>query len=166
MSSLLPRAICLVAAVSICFSQDHQTPIHVMPRVGEHTPSTAVRPPDSRGGPLKVDVDLVPVPVTVTDQKGHLVFGLQKDSFNIFDQGNQEVIRHFSSEDGPISLGIIFDASSSMYGKIERSREAMVQFLRSSNPEDEFFLVGFDDRPKLLVDFPSSVEEIQSELRK
>src|SRR6267142_2631547 len=53
---------------TICFSQDSQAPIHVTPRVGQYTPSTDVRPPDSRGGPLKVDVDLVPVPVTVTDQ--------------------------------------------------------------------------------------------------
>ena len=53
-----------------------------------------------------------------------------------------------------------------MYGKIERSREAVVQFLRSSNSEDEFFMVGFDDRPELLVDSPSSVEEIQSEIAK
>jgi Ca-activated chloride channel homolog len=55
------------------------------------------------GRSVKVDVDLVLVPVTVTDQRGHLVIGLQKDSFNILDQSEQEVIRHFSSEDAPIS---------------------------------------------------------------
>ena len=91
------------------------------------------------------------------------MLGLQKDSFNVFDQGKQEVIRHLSSEDAPISVGIIFDASGSMYGKMERSREAVLQFLHSSNPEDEFFLVAFNDRPELLVDFTSSVDEIQIE---
>lgn len=106
------------------------------------------------------------VPVTVTDQKDHLVLGLQRDRFNILDQSNQQVIRHFSSEDAPISLGIIFDASSSMYGKIERSREAVLQFLRSANPEDEFFLVAFNDPPELLGDFTSSVEDIQTEISK
>jgi Ca-activated chloride channel family protein len=48
-----------------------------------------------------------------------------------------------------------------MWGKIERSREAVVQFLQTSNPDDEFFLVGFNDRPELLVDFTSSVDEMQ-----
>jgi Ca-activated chloride channel family protein len=109
---------------------------------------------------------LVLVPVTVTDQRGNLVLGLQKDSFNVFDQGKPEVIRHLSSEDAPISVGIIFDASGSMYGKMERSREAVVQFLHSSNPEDEFFLVAFNDRPVLLLDFTSSANEIQGEIVK
>jgi Ca-activated chloride channel homolog len=59
---------------------------------------------------------------------------------------------------------MIFDVSSSMWGKIERSRDAVVQFLRSANPEDEFFVVSFNDRPELLVDFTSPVEEIQGEI--
>jgi Ca-activated chloride channel family protein len=110
---------------------------------------------------VKVGVDLVLVPVTVTDHKDHLVLGLEKDSFSVFEGANQQVIRHFSSEDAPISLGILLDTSSSMYGKMERSREAVVQLLRSSNPSDEFFLIGFADRPELLVDFASSVDAIQ-----
>ena len=153
MTSLLVRAFCLAAAVWICFGQDDQTNVHVAPRAIQHSPPADARSLDSKTGPLKVDVDLVLVPVTVTDQRDRLVIGLQKDSFNIFDQSNQEVIRHFSSEDAPISLGIVFDASSSMSGKIDKSREAVVQFLRSANPEDEFFLVGFNDRPELLVNF-------------
>jgi hypothetical protein len=100
------------------------------------------------------------VSVTVTGQKDRIVMGLQKDT-SIFDQNNQELIRHFSNENAPISLGIIFDTSDSMWGKIERSREPVVQFLRRSNPEDEFSLVGINDRPELLVDFTSSVDEIQ-----
>jgi Ca-activated chloride channel family protein len=118
------------------------------------------------GTSLRVDVDLVLVPVTVSDQRDHLVMGLQRDAFNVLDQSNQEVIRHFSSQDTPISLGIILDLSSSMREKIERSREAVVQFLRSANPEDEFFLIAFNDRPELLVDFTSSVEEVQGEISK
>jgi Ca-activated chloride channel homolog len=165
MTKLLARAIWIVAAVSVCFSQNDQTTVRVAPPVVDHSSSSNVLPANS-GSPVKVDVDLVLVPVTVTDRKDHLVTGLQKDSFSIFDQSNQEAIRHFSSEDAPISLGIIFDASSSMYGKIERSREAVFQFLRSSNPDDEFFLVAFNDRPELLVDFTRSVEEVQTEISK
>ncbi|HUJ81777.1 MAG TPA: VWA domain-containing protein, partial [Candidatus Acidoferrales bacterium] len=111
---------------------------------------------------MKVDVDLVLVPVTVTDRQDRLVLGLEKDNFTVFERGNQQVIRHFSSEDAPVSLGILFDTSSSMYGKMERSREAVVQLLRSSNADDEFFVIGFAGRPELLVDFTSSVDAIQN----
>jgi Ca-activated chloride channel family protein len=66
-----------------------------------------------------------------------------------------------STEDAPISLGIIFDTSSSMYGKTDRSRQAVAQLLRDSDPDDEFFLIGFASRPQVLVDFTSSVDAIQ-----
>lgn len=68
------------------------------------------------------------VPVTVTDQRDRLVIGLGKDNFSVYDRNDRQVIGHISTEDAPISLGIIFDTSSSMYGKIERSREAVVHF--------------------------------------
>jgi hypothetical protein len=132
---------------------DHSRPHRVLLT---HSPSNEVAPADGSGGAVKVGVDLVLVSVTVTDRRGQLVLGLQKDSFNVFDQGKQKMIRHLSNQDAPISVGIIFDASGSMYGKMERSREAVLQFLRSSNPEDEFFLLALNDRPELLVDFTSS----------
>ena len=165
MTSLLAKAFCLVAMVSICFGQDSPTARNA-PLVVGRSPSTHALQEDSSGVPVKVDVDLVLVPVTVEDQRDHLVIGLQRGSFNIFDQSSHEVIQHLSSEDAPISLGIVFDTSSSMYGKIERSREAVVQFLRGSNPEDEFFLVSFNDRPELLVDFTHSVDEVQQAISK
>ncbi|HZW93253.1 MAG TPA: VWA domain-containing protein [Candidatus Eremiobacteraceae bacterium] len=162
----IARALSFVAAVWICFGHNNLRIVEGAPRVIEHSASTDLAPADGSGGTVKVGVDLVLVPVTVTDRRGHLVLGLQKDSFNVFDQGKPEVIRHLSSEDAPISVGIIFDASGSMYGKMERSREAVLQFLHSSNPEDEFFLVAFNDRPELLVDFTSSIDEIQDEISK
>src|SRR6202167_2254270 len=162
----IARAFCFVAAVWICFGHNTQTIVQGAPRVVERSSSNEVAPSDGSGGAVKVGVDLVLVPVTVMDQMGRLVLGLEKESFNVFDQGKPEVIRHLSSEDAPISVGIIFDASGSMYGKMERSREAVLQFLRSSNPEDEFFLVAFNDRPQLLVDFTGSADEIQDEIAK
>jgi Ca-activated chloride channel family protein len=162
----IARALCFVAAVWICFGHNTQTIVQGAPRVVERSSSNEVAPSDGSGGAVKVGVDLVLVPVTVMDQMGRLVLGLEKESFNVFDQGKPEVIRHLSSEDAPISVGIIFDASGSMYGKMERSREAVLQFLRSSNPEDEFFLVAFNDRPQLLVDFTGSADEIQDEIVK
>ena len=67
--------------------------------------------------------------------------GLEKDNFAIYDRRDQRVIGTCRMRT-PISLGVIFDTSSSMYGKIERSRQAVIQFLRSANPDDEFFLIG------------------------
>jgi Ca-activated chloride channel family protein len=102
----------------------------------------------------------------VTDQRDRVVIGLDKDNFSVFDGQEQQIIRHLSNEDAPISLGIIFDTSSSMYGKLERASEAVVQFLRTANPDDEFFLIGFTDRPELLLDFTSSVEDIENSISK
>ncbi len=92
-------ALCIAAAVWICFSHNSLTIVQGAPRVVEHSPSNEVVPANGSGGAVKVGVDLVLVPVTVTDQRDHLVLGLQKDSFNVFDQGKQEAIRHLSSED-------------------------------------------------------------------
>jgi len=111
-----------------------------------------------------VDVDLVLVPVTVTDSMSRLVTGLEKDNFVLMDNGEKQAIQHFSSEDAPISLGVIFDMSGSMVNKIEKAREAVIEFFKTANPEDEFFLIAFNDKPTLIADFTSSVEDVQSKL--
>jgi len=114
--------------------------------------------------PIRVDVDLVLVPVTVTDSMSRLVTGLEKDNFVLMDNGEKQAIQHFSSEDAPISLGVIFDMSGSMVNKIEKAREAVIEFFKTANPEDEFFLIAFNDKPTLIADFTSSVEDVQSKL--
>lgn len=114
--------------------------------------------------PMKVDVDLVLVPVTVTDPMNRLVTGLDKENFVIMDGGVRQEVRHFSSEDAPISLGVIFDISGSMADKIDKAREAVVEFFKTANPDDEFFMVAFSNKPILLADFTQSVEEIQGRL--
>jgi Ca-activated chloride channel homolog len=77
--------------------------------------------------------------------------------------GRQE-IRHFSSEDAPVSLGAIFDVSGSMAGKTERAREAVVEFFKTANPQDEFFMIAFADKPEEVTDFTQSVEDIEGRL--
>jgi Ca-activated chloride channel family protein len=99
--------------------------------------------------PFRKDVDLVLVPVSVTDPMNRLVTGLEKDNFQLSDNGQPQEIRHFSSEDAPISLGVIFDMSGSMSNKIDKSRDAVVEFFRTANPQDEFFLVTFSEKPEL-----------------
>jgi Ca-activated chloride channel family protein len=113
---------------------------------------------------IRSKVDLVLVPVTVTDPMNRLVTGLDKDNFQVFEGKEQQDLRHFSSEDAPISLGVIFDMSGSMSSKIERAREAVMQFFKTANPQDEFFLIAFADRPEEVSDFTQSVEDLQGKL--
>jgi len=114
--------------------------------------------------PIQVDVSLVLVNVTVTDPYDRLVTGLGKENFRVFEDGTQQEIVNLSSEDVPISIGVIFDMSGSMADKLEKARQAAAQFLRAANPRDEFFLVSFNDRAQLTSDFTSSVEELQNRM--
>ena len=114
--------------------------------------------------PMRVDVDLVLIPVTVTDPMNRLVTGLEKENFSLWDNGQKEEIRHFSSEDAPISLGVIFDMSGSMNNKVDKAKQAVVEFFKTANPDDEFFMIAFNDKPEMISDFTNSIEQIQGEL--
>jgi Ca-activated chloride channel family protein len=116
------------------------------------------------GARIRMNVDLVLVPVTVTDPMNRLVTGLEKEDFQIFENGAQQKIKSFASEDAPVSIGIVFDLSGSMGSKLVRARESIVEFIKTANPQDEFFVIGFNDRPELIEDFTNSVEDIQARL--
>jgi Ca-activated chloride channel family protein len=113
---------------------------------------------------LHVDVDLALVNVVVTDPYNRLVTGLDPDNFRIFEDNVEQEIITFSSEDIPISIGVIFDCSGSMSNKLGKAREAAIEFFKTANPEDEFFLVSFNDRAQLTSSFTNSVEDLQSRL--
>jgi Ca-activated chloride channel family protein len=117
-----------------------------------------------RGQSLHVDVDLAVVNVTVTDPHDRLVTGLEADNFRIFENNVEQEIRYFSSEDVPISVGVIFDLSGSMVNKIGKAKEAALQFFKTANPQDEFFLVSFNERAELMSNFTTDVEDLQSSL--
>lgn len=165
-AQLLIGTFFLAGALPLCFGQANTTDIHITPRSIGTSALSEVPPRNGVTESFNANASLVLVPVTVTDKKDHLVIGLERGNFNVFDGRKPQVIRHLSNENSPISLGVIFDSSSSMYGKLERSCEAVVQFLRTANLDDEFFLIGFADRPELLVDFTSSVEDIQNGISK
>lgn len=114
--------------------------------------------------PMKVDVDLVLVPVTITDPMNRLVTGLEKENFQLYEGNTQQQIRTFSSEDAPVSIGVIFDSSGSMASKMDRAKEAVVEFFKTANPQDEFFMITFSDEPEVIADFTNSVDEIQNKL--
>jgi len=122
---------------------------------------------DSRQHPasLKVDVDLVLVPVTVTDSKSRYVSGLEPGNFQLWEDNVEQEILHASTEDVPISVGIILDVSGSMKDKLGVARDAATTFLRTvMNRDDEFFLLDFADRPRVAVDFTTEIPRISEDL--
>ena len=148
--------------------------VHIEPK-----PPAPAKAPDSKeitGNPadpslknhgkpgVAVDVNLVLVNVTVTDDWNRIVTGLDKENFSVMEGSELQEVRHFSSEDAPISLGVIFDMSGSMNDKILKAREAVIEFFKTANPQDEFFMITFNDRPQLRADFTKSVDDIQGKL--
>jgi Ca-activated chloride channel family protein len=116
------------------------------------------------GSMIRMNVDLVLIPITVTDPMNRLVTGLEQEDFQISENGSTQQIRSFANEDAPVSIGIIFDLSGSMSSKLTRARDSILEFIKTSNPQDEFFVIGFNDRPEMIEDFTSSVEDIQARL--
>ena len=121
-------------------------------------------PQERRTPNLRIDTNLVLINVTVTDPLNRFVTGLEAEHFKLIEDKAEQKISHFASEDAPLSIGLVFDASGSMGSKLQKSREAAAQFFRTANPEDEFFLVQFNDRPELVSGFTTNTEEIQNRL--
>src|SRR5258708_1449421 len=128
--------------------------------VRKDTAGTPFKP----GGTIHFDVDLALVNVTVTDPYNRLVTGLETDNFRVFEDNVEQEVVTFSAEDVPISIGVIFDFSGSMSNKVGKAREAAVQFFKTANPQDEFFLVSFNERAELTSSFTNSVEDLQSRM--
>ena len=160
--------IAVCGLVPAAWTQSSATDVHVTPRV-EHAPAQNDQPAEDPAlkthmTPIKVDVNLVLVPVSIVDPANRQVVGLDKQNFQVFEGKERQEIRHFSTEDAPVSLGAIFDVSGSMADKIERAREAVLEFFKTANPQDEFFMIAFADKPEEVTDFTQSVEDIEGKL--
>ena len=132
----------------------------IMDEVKKNTPGKPLNPGDT----MHMDVDLALVNITVTDPYNRLVTGLEPDNFRVFEDNFEQEVVTFSAEDVPISIGVIFDFSGSMANKVAKAREAAIQFFKTSNPQDEFFLVSFNERAELTSAFTNSVEDLQSRM--
>jgi VWFA-related protein len=88
---------------------------------------------------------LVVLHASVTDKKGKLLTNLGKDAFKVFENGQPQQVKIFRREDVPVSLGIIIDDSGSMMTKRARVEAAAINLVRESNPQDEVFIVNFND---------------------
>jgi Ca-activated chloride channel homolog len=153
------------------FGQAAVNDVHIQPRVAEKANTeevakdSVVAPSmNAHVRPLKVAVDLVLVPVTITDPMNRLVTGLDKENFQLFEGSANQEIKSFSSEDAPVSLGVIFDSSGSMSSKMDRAKDAVMEFFKTANPQDEFFMITFSDEPEVVNDFTSAVDDIQGKL--
>lgn len=137
------------------------------PRVSipfRESPGASPGPASSKFPTIRVDSDLVLVPVLVRDRADRVVTGLAKQDFRVFDDGIQQEISHFAADDVPISVALVFDTSNSMANKLRNSRMAAGEFLRAANPGDEFLLVEFNDRARVATKFTNASEEIQNRL--
>ena len=129
-------------------------------------PRAKPTPPAAKGprSDIRVDTTVVLINVTVTDPLNRFVTGLEKENFKVFEDKGEQKIVHFASEDAPLSIGLVFDTSGSMGNKLTKSRQAVGEFFKTANPDDEFFLVQFNDRPELVHDFTTNIEDIQNRL--
>jgi Ca-activated chloride channel family protein len=159
---------CVFAGLTLLHAQEPPTSTNPVPPpapsklsdLSRNTPAVPIRP----GRVIRSDVDLALVNVTVTDPFNRLVTGLEQDNFRVYEDNVEQEIVTFSSEDVPISIGVIFDFSGSMSNKIDKAREAALDFFKTANPLDEFFLVTFNERAELTSAFTNSVEDLQSRM--
>jgi VWFA-related protein len=131
-------------------------PISVRPDVR----AASVIDTESHEAHLRVDASLVLIPVQISTPMGEPVTDLAKENFRVFEDGVEQKISHFAKDDAPISIGIVFDSSGSMQNKMRKSLEAASTFFKTANPGDEFFLVDFNERPKLAVGFTTDSGEL------
>ncbi len=119
---------------------------------------------------ISVDVDLVVLHATVTDRQGGFVSDLGEQDFGVFEDGAPQSIRFFESEDVPVTVGLVIDHSSTMAPKLEEVTLAALTFARSSNPEDEMFVVNFNEKVSLglppTTRFTNKIAELQAAIWK
>jgi VWFA-related protein len=109
-----------------------------------------------------VHSDLVLVPVTVTTGNGRVVPGLSKEDFTVLEDRVPQTITHFTCEDAPATIGLVFDASDSMQPRIQKARESAYAILEHANPGDEFFLIRFSTHPTLVTPLTTDAGRIRS----
>lgn len=156
---------CLLAA-ALVRPASAQTPVHINPPTinDDRNDLSTSKEGVYRAKPMRMDVDIALVPVTVMDEANRPVITLGKNNFRLFESGEQKDIRYFSTEDAPISVGILLDLSFSMKDKIDTARQALHQFFENCNPDDDYFVIGFSDYPAMLADATHSTASIEDKL--
>jgi Ca-activated chloride channel family protein len=148
----------LSCSFGMAFQPDSEYPVMIATRAAAK-PATELLPAH-----LRVDTSLVLVPVHVTTTLGISVTDLSKTNFQIYEDNVEQTITHFAKDDAPASIGLVFDASGSMRNKIHKSSEAAAAFFKTANREDEFFLVEFNERPRLAIPFTFDSDELYNHI--
>lgn len=162
-AGLIAIALWAVAGAPIlCFAAENGN--NPPPDNDTHAAAAIIHNSSVHAPPIQMKVDRVVIPVTVTDPDGYIRTDLVEDNFEVFDNKVKQTILTFSAEDAPVAVCIVFDTSRSMSDKIQKSREAALQFFKSSNPEDEFMLVAFNSRPYLVSEFTADYEKLLDEV--
>jgi VWFA-related protein len=160
------RVALTAAAIACCLSPG----LSIERKSGDHQRVSIipdpVKPPQrtSPRSHMRVDVRMILVPVTVTDQWDRPVMDLPAEAFRLYEDDVEQEIVSIFREEGPVSIGFIFDASSSMKKRMDRSMAAIDRFLESAREGDEFFLIRFSDRPSLVQAFTRDPDAILSAL--
>lgn len=153
--------LCLIGALlPASVSAQSNDEVHIVPRPESHGRTTL----SDASERLRMNVEMVLVPVTVTDVMNHPVMDLARQNFKVFENESEEKIQYFGTEDAPLSVGILVDLSSSMSDKIDAVRQAASEFFRNANPADDYFVITFADKPKLLANTTQSYEDIHAAL--
>jgi VWFA-related protein len=135
--------------------------VSIQPR---ERPGTAKEAEPAATPNLRVDTNLVLVPLTVTDKLGRPVTGLEKENFRVLDNKVEQKIAQLGMDDEPVAVGFIFDVSGSIGGAMEQYRRATHEFFTSADDKDEFFLVEFQSSPKLVVPLTRQVNQIEYQI--
>ncbi len=123
----------------------------------------AQQPPIRDTHPFRSGIDIISVNATVRDQSGRLVSGLDRDAFEIYEDGERQPIAQFTNERVPVSLGLLLDVSDSMFGRrIADARAAVERFLFDLlDPGDEYFVMAFNHRPRPLTSWTSTPDVVR-----
>ncbi len=151
-----------LAVVSARAQSSNQDPL--APRVSQPAPPGQQNP----GASIKVDVSLVVLHTSVLDDRGRFVDGLKQENFRLFEDKVEQKMSVFKREDVPVSMGLVIDNSGSMRDKRPRVNEAALTLVQTSNPQDEAFVVNFNDDYYLDLDkdFTSSIPELKEALER
>jgi VWFA-related protein len=136
-------------------------------RVPQDQPKVSLTPREKRAqanSNIRLDVKMILVPITVMDLTDKPVENLAPNAFRVFEDDVEQRIVSLSKEEGPVSVGFVFDASASMKNRMDRSVAAIQQFLETNMPGDEYFLVRFADQPTMVTGFTSDPNDILREL--
>jgi Ca-activated chloride channel homolog len=134
--------------------------VTITPRPAKTAPKEELQRPAD----IRINSNLVLIPVTVNDVLNRPVSGLEKENFQVFDEKLPQKITTFAMDDEPIAAGLVFDTSGSMGDKLRLSRMAAAVFFKIADPDDEFFLVEFDSQPRLVVPLTKDTGWIENEL--